>query len=731
MTGRTGARRLAAVAVAAAAVLAVAPAPGPGALADGGRAPRQRPDVAPLRVLDQDVTVAAEGVFAITVGLPADLDATTLGTDGRPAAVVVTSHRRATTRDEVADALAGDATEVEDRVELSLAPDAVVPVGRPGPDRLSVSLATEIVDRVAVALQLADQGVHPVTVELVVDDETVASVTTFVSRGPAASDPVAGDLSVGLLLGEVGPVEIGPDGGVAAGGRARAALDELAAALEAIEAAAADTGRDLADVPRGVALRPPTLAAIAASDPAFAQRMAELLDGAEVLSSPRLPLDAGAAVAAGQAELYTRWLREGEDELAAALPTSRVDRALHVAGDAADAAGLALARDLGTRLLVVPEALYLQTPENIGGYTVPTQFVGVNLPDGTSMPATIIDRRFAEHLASTPDDPLREAVAIAAELLVLRDQVRAMGLSVNRHGLLLARDDAGAPDPQLLQQLVGVLLSTEGLRVVEPSDLAATVQTFVFDGREFDVTLPEVAPVDLSGRFETVATVGGEYLATVSMLPPDAPERSAWGRVLDALPSTALTDGQVEQMVAELRASFAVYLRGVLGPEPFSFTLTGDSRPISFELTNTTDTPLRVRVRMTSVKLDFPDSDRIIELPPGARTAVQMRAELVTNGTSSVFLDVLTPATDTVVVPRVTLTGSAYALTGLGQLLTGAGLLVVCTWWLRNWRRARRRRQADAVVPRHPARSASPAVDAETGAGVEAGAARTGTLPPS
>jgi hypothetical protein len=88
-----------------------------------------------------------------------------------------------------------------------------------------------------------------------------------------------------------------------------------------------------------------------------------------------------------------------------------------------------------------------------------------------------------------------------------------------------------------------------------------------------------------------------------------------------------------------------------------------------------------------------------------------MPFEALSNGTSSVFLRIFTPAPEpspaTQIVDDIILTARITTLTGLGQLVTGAALLVLCTWWIRHWRQSRRRRLTEAVAPRHPA--ASPA----------------------
>jgi hypothetical protein len=177
-----------------------------------------------------------------------------------------------------------------------------------------------------------------------------------------------------------------------------------------------------------------------------------------------------------------------------------------------------------------------------------------------------------------------------------------------------------------------------------------------------------------------------------------------------ALPSTAVDDRQADDMAEALRAQFQDVRDCIVAPDPYSFTLTGRSSVIPITLTNRCTTPIAVRLQLDSAKIEFPDGDATEVLAPGADTQVRVRAEARSNGKSSVFLRVFTPAQPgRQVVPEVVLTARANSLAGVGQLLLGAGVLVVMAWWLRHWRAARRRSLADEVAPRHPAAGAGPA----------------------
>ena len=121
-------------------------------------------------------------------------------------------------------------------------------------------------------------------------------------------------------------------------------------------------------------------------------------------------------------------------------------------------------------------------------------------------------------------------------------------------------------------------------------------------------------------------------------------------------------------------------------------------------LKNNADIPLTVRVRMSSPKLQFPDGDQTVELPPQSFTEVKIKITALSNGTTGVTLEVFTPLGDVRLAPPVPLTASINALSGVANLLTGAALLVLLTWWVRHVRRplaGRTRRRGREPSPRH------------------------------
>ena len=685
-----------------------------------------------LGIAAQTFTLASEGVVEVRLVLPDGVDPAAF--DAR-SVLVVTSHRAIDDRVGFQQVLDGELTRTEDTFDISLDPLIADPnlLAVEG-TTITVRVPTEALTRTPQALQLGQAGVHPVVFELRLRDRAVGEVTTFVNRLPS-TPPTAGDLAVAFLMTETTDPTIEPDGAVAVPAAARAELVRLAESLAAMDAAAAQVTdvTDVTDVtvPRGVLVEPSVVGSLVASD---AELAADLLPGLErsvLLSAPRLPLDPSSAADAGLDATYATWLRSGEDQLRSILPVTPTDRSVHVVERSLDDRGAELVRNLGTQLLVLPYPFYDGLEGSLRGFTDISQLVTVGLADGNTVPAAIVDPYFAAQLEAGADDPVLGAVEVVAELVVLAGDIDDDGLVVDRHSVLLALPDLGVPDPALMSELTSLLLSTPGLQLVEPGDLPRITTTLLNDGRLVTVTLPAAAGPDLSSRVDRIDEISAEVLAYATMLPEGAEDVARWTAAIDAYPSSAMTDDDVDASMASIREDFTAIRTAVVPPPPFSLTLTGRESNLRFSLANTSDQELTVRVQLSSPKIRFPDGDRIEVLPPRSETDVVVRAEALSNGKSSVFLRIFTPGGegDVQVVPEVVLTARVTSFAGIGQLITGAGLLLIVTWWANHVRRSRRSQQAERHQSRHPA---SRRVTASVGApGATSPDAAAAAAPPS
>jgi len=116
---------------------------------------------------------------------------------------------------------------------------------------------------------------------------------------------------------------------------------------------------------------------------------------------------------------------------------------------------------------------------------------------------------------------------------------------------------------------------------------------------------------------------------------------------------------------------------------------------------NDIDEPLDVLLQFSSPKVNFPQGDRLVTLRPNAETSVIVPVEARSNGTSSIVVEVSTPAGELIDEP-ISLTSRVTGLTGFGRVLTAGFVLVLITWWFTHWRSKRRQALAGDGRNRHP-----------------------------
>jgi Family of unknown function (DUF6049) len=658
-------------------------------------------------LVDQTFNVEPTSGVTITLQVPS-----TVTPPAADFVVTVTAYRPIATRAAVTDALSGIVPRSVDTVDVDPAA-----VSRPATDQLQVTVPIEVTTRTAAALQLSRPGLYPLLVELSVSGEVVAELTTFVHRLPGVDDVPEDPMPVAMALTTATPVVLDDSGRTVLDPAAVRELTDLADLLES------------SAVPIGVRVPPAQLAALhdaGAETTALAERLAQVMQRNDLLSSPILPLDPSDAAAAEQQALYTQWLRDGEDSLSTsmAVPTQRtivlVDRPLSQDGGA-------LLRDLGARLLVMPPDLFDGLPNTIGGFADTTQLVQIQVSPGVTVDAAIIDRIASRSLERVSTDPELSAIYMVADLLAARQQVEDLGGDPRRHGVTLATTDLTLPSPTGFASFTTLLAETPGLTPTTLDDLSVRTDQLLGAEGPIIVDLPTEVDGDISERMALRNELGLRGASTGSMLPDDDPRVDEWTRLIDVLPTTALTDQQADGIATDLRAEYDAILASVEAPNGFSFNLTGTAGTVPVTLRNNSDIPLNVRVRMSSSKLLFPDGDQNVVLAPLAFTEVKIAIEARSNGRFPVTLEVLTPLGDVLVTEPVPLTASINALSGVGNLLTGAFLLVLFAWWMRHIRKNRRQRRATEAAERHPA---TPSDDVDPISGLSPDAA-TSTLPPS
>lgn len=550
---------------------------------------------------------------------------------------------------------------------------------------LELSVPTDTDISIAERLEFNDDGIHPIVVQLRIDDQVIARHGTVVERrSNSDSTPPSVDLS---LFGAI--EDPGPSGSDAEYADAVAEFSGLVADAEAIEAPLT-----LA-VPPSVVLESVDSGAVDGDDPM-------LLADDVLLAAPATPFDVSSAVAIDRVDAFTRQLVLGENLVADAIG-QKPTREIWPATSELSAPAAQTLRDLGVRFLAMPGDVYQATIASDPTAPVPSvdRFIQLPLPDGGEMPTLLLDEDLGAALTPDATDAILAAMtstewSIETIASLRLEQIAApTDERLDERSHLIAVPGLGAFDPRLIVELERLSTTTDAIRFSSARDL--TSNTATVDTGD-DPQLPDVAGPSLEPRLQRLNDVSDQLAPVASMLPDGDPRPSEWAQRLDSFVSTAFdeesVDAELEQLVAEAQAIRA----GVVAPEPFTFTLTGREGSIDIRIGNELDEPVDVVVRLTSPRLDFPDGDIAVTLEPNDVTVVPVPVAARSNGTSPVMVDILTPSLDPL-TDSVTLTSRSTAFTGLGLVLTAGFLLILATWWFSHWRTRRRTSSANTPAP--------------------------------
>jgi len=415
-------------------------------------------------------------------------------------------------------------------------------------------------------------------------------------------------------------------------------------------------------------------------------------------------MDPSSAAGSSLSDDYTRMLAQGEDTLRRLLPGPVPDRSLYLADRALDEAGAQLLRNLGTLNVVLgPTSLEDQRAKpattQAGSTRAPTtQTVQMKAADGSSLTASVLDPAVLRRITSK-EDPVLAAYHLVAQLVAIQSEngdapgrgivVQPPTSSTLSTVFLGTLEDQLARIPQLrpvalgtLFQLTAPMRASDGLTPAR-IPLAASA---------------EPAGDNLSGQV-TERRVRVQQVA--SMLPGKDPLSSEMRQLLDLSLADDNTAPQRAAYLSTVDSRLGAVTGSIVSTNRRRFTITSKHSTIPITVRTTWNEPLKVKLRLSSPKLNFPTGDQIITVDkssPPFRVPVEAR----TNGTFKVTAALLTPQGDALLGPPDAITVRSTALSGLGLLVTIGAALVLVAWWLQNLRSRRRQKLEAAAAERHP-----------------------------
>jgi len=544
-------------------------------------------------------------------------------------------------------------------------------------------------DEPPALLPATTPGVWPLVIERSdrPDDPMVTHVVRLESADAITTDRPT--LSVGMVVEVATPVRVLTDG--------TSEIDPSGVA--GVAAMAGAVGRN----PTAVTLapQPATLQALAAAGPAGQEALAGLAAVAtdtEVLAGPWVPLDTGSLAAGDMEDFIGRQWRVGDDTIASLLGV-QPDRTTAIVDGYTTPRALEWLTGAGVRQVVVPENI--AEPIDTTAFPVTmTRLFEVDATGSERLPALQTDLVTSGLLASS-DQPALAANRVLADLAVLAfdlpDIRRAVIISTGTAdgeadtvGLVLeGLGQAGSPPPGAVP-----LLGTSGLAglftTTSPAVDPATDTTLVRGWRS-------QAPQPLGDYPVGVADTGRRTASVADTLQPGpgAPEATT---TVDVIERLVLASGLASLepsgrlgYLGDANDAIDTALAPLGVPEQGTITVTSNEAVVPITLVNGRADPARVRVELTSDKLEFPDGNVVdLELEPGAnRTEVTVRTRA--SGAFPVQLEMRT-ADDAVVLGEARFIVRSTAVSGIGLALSMVAGLFLALWWALRFRSARRSR---------------------------------------
>jgi hypothetical protein len=392
-------------------------------------------------------------------------------------------------------------------------------------------------------------------------------------------------------------------------------------------------------------------------------------------------------------------LVQGTDKLSALFGT-RVDPRTEIARPANDAS-LTRLRDAGVDRVILDGADLMPHDDQF----TPAQPFAVRSQPGTT--TAVGSDPGLQRLLEGDDPPALRAQRFLAGLSVV-----ALEQPNTRRGVVVLEPDDWNVSSALLESALAGLTSDHPL--LEPltvDDLIAAVPPATNGNApgERELAPSPVPPTPVTEREFLDAET--QLDAFNALVPPPNPVADPGNRSLLVSLSSAWSGpggrARARAELAKIDADVSQFVGRLRVPAVNStITLTARKGAIPVTFLNETGQALRVRVRLDSDKLLFPDGDqRILDLPPRS-TTVRFTVETRSSGTFPLTLKVTSPDGALPIQQTEVQVRTTFFVSNVGVFLTvGAGLFLA-GWWAHDIRRRRRRR---AATPEHPALSSPPA----------------------
>ena len=413
----------------------------------------------------------------------------------------------------------------------------------------------------------------------------------------------------------------------------------------------------------------------------------------QVLVGPFVPLDLPSLLFGG---VFTGPVR---DEFARGVDTLEgffgpLDSSTALPGPL-DAEALAALRDAARRRLVVEGSALTRYDEQ---FTSAHPFTLLPDPGDESTAMTVLASDVGlERFLSGDEPPTLRAARLLAGLSVVAGEQPNRGRGVTL--VNPARWDAPA---DLVRPLLAGLRANPLLRPVTVDQMLEEVPPATVDDepdaalvvRGLEPYSPPAPPVTASRYYNALV----ERDAVGRLFPATDPRVLRGNRALASSLAAAWSTPEGRRDAAALLRGIGASVDGFLSrihvPDRSTVTFTSNTADLPISFDNDTGQTVRVRLRLESNRLLFPEgAERVIELPPRNHTE-RIRVETRSPGTFPVTVAVSTEDGLPIQTTRVSVRSSVVS--GVGVFLMIGAALFLAAWW--GWD-IRRRRRARAASP--------------------------------
>ena len=232
--------------------------------------------------------------------------------------------------------------------------------------------------------------------------------------------------------------------------------------------------------------------------------------------------------------------------------------------------------------------------------------------------------------------------------------------------------------------------------------------------------LVDTTPASLGTYPTDLRSATSEVSGYRSMILPSDPKGSDIAASLDQVllcsGAAEFDDATRASYLDGARSTLHNQLSLITAPNQVVVTLTSSQARVPLSINNALDYPVKVALRMSSVKLEFPEgSTQTVELAPSQPTRIEIPVQTRASGSFPLEVTVWSPD-GAVSIAATRFTVRSTAVSGVGLALTIAAGLFLVLWWGRHFRNARRAKRL--VASSHPVlRDPTPGDGATTAGG--------------